>query len=147
MTSEEACKRNCEQERANWVIYSESAGTCLCTEEHIGTMLAVNSQKSKCVNEVYATSALLNKCQNATYLDKQQLTLPLVGLCSVPGAGNTWTRELFQSLTGVYSGSVYRAGSLAKLGFPGETENWENGRTTMIKNHFHTVSGKVEAIA
>ena len=35
--------------------------------------------------------------------------MPKIGLVSFPGSGNTWTRYLIESLTGVFTGSVYTA--------------------------------------
>jgi len=44
----------------------------------------------------------------------------LVALASFPGSGNTWTRTLLEQATGVYTGSIYRDGSLVNAGFEGE---------------------------
>ncbi|KAL4218815.1 WSC domain-containing protein 1 [Mactra antiquata] len=41
---------------------------------------------------------------NVTFLKTPK---PFVALASFPGSGNTWTRQLLEDLTGVYTGSIY----------------------------------------
>lgn len=38
--------------------------------------------------------------------------LPPVALASFPGSGNTWTRQLIESATGIYTGSFYKDSNL-----------------------------------
>ncbi|XP_045138286.1 WSCD family member AGAP003962-like isoform X2 [Portunus trituberculatus] len=46
--------------------------------------------------------------------------LPKVMLLSFPCSGNTWTRYLLEAASGIFTGSIYRDGSLIKKGFLGE---------------------------
>lgn len=43
-----------------------------------------------------------------------------IAIASLPGAGNTWLRHLFQISTGVWTGSVFREVDLFDGGFKGE---------------------------
>ena len=42
--------------------------------------------------------------------------LPITGLVSFPGSGNTWIRYLIESVTGIFTGSVYEDEFLNKTG-------------------------------
>ncbi|CBY35460.1 unnamed protein product [Oikopleura dioica] len=55
---------------------------------------------------------------------------------SYPGSGNTWTRILLEDITGIYTGSIYRDGSLTRGGFKGEGTNPMKGQTMIVKSHF-----------
>ncbi|XP_052790279.1 WSCD family member CG9164-like [Mya arenaria] len=65
--------------------------------------------------------------------------LPVTGLISFPGSGNTWLRHLLQQLTGIGTSSVYCDRSLATTGFPFECEKRWN-RTLAVKSHLFNVS-------
>ncbi|CAG5113590.1 Oidioi.mRNA.OKI2018_I69.chr2.g7680.t1.cds [Oikopleura dioica] len=64
-------------------------------------------------------------------------------LLSVQGSGNTWTRQLLQSMTGYYAGGVYREIDeefdtdelFEKSPFPGEHFAPESGRVLGVKSH------------
>ncbi|XP_053386775.1 WSCD family member CG9164-like [Mercenaria mercenaria] len=60
--------------------------------------------------------------------------LPMTGLVSFPGSGNTWTRHLIQQMTGIGTSSVYCDLQLKKGGFPYECYKKRN-RTVVIKTH------------
>ncbi|CAG5077030.1 Oidioi.mRNA.OKI2018_I69.PAR.g8615.t1.cds [Oikopleura dioica] len=60
----------------------------------------------------------------------------IVPLLSYPGSGNTWTRILLEDATGIYTGSIYSDGSLARGGFKGEGTNPLSGMTMIVKSHF-----------
>ncbi|XP_052766850.1 WSCD family member GA21586-like [Mya arenaria] len=60
--------------------------------------------------------------------------LPLTGLLSFPGSGNTWTRHLIQQMTGIGTSSVYCDSGLRSKGFPFEC-NRELGKTIVVKAH------------
>ena len=60
----------------------------------------------------------------------------VTALASFPGSGNTWTRHLIQQLTGLATGSVYRAPTLACGGFPGESR--QDGSVVVVKTHCPT---------
>lgn len=62
--------------------------------------------------------------------------LPLVGLISFPGSGNTWARHLIQQVSGIGTSSVYCDPSLRKHGFPFECQRRSN-RTIVVKSHRH----------
>ena len=55
---------------------------------------------------------------------------------SYPGSGNTWTRILLEDITGIYTGSIYKDGSLTRGGFKGEGTNPMKGQTMIVKSHF-----------
>ena len=54
------------------------------------------------------------------YLAPKGTFTPPVALVSVPGAGNTWTRHLIETATGIFSGSIYDDRSLFEGGMLGE---------------------------
>lgn len=58
--------------------------------------------------------------------------LPLTGLISFPGSGNTWTRYLIERLTGIATGSVYCA-ERVKKSFIGECSKGRD--VIVIKTH------------
>ena len=60
----------------------------------------------------------------------------VTALASFPGSGNTWVRHLIQQLTGLATGSVYRAPALACGGFPGESR--QDGSVVVVKTHCPT---------
>ncbi|XP_002742011.1 sialate:O-sulfotransferase 1-like [Saccoglossus kowalevskii] len=62
---------------------------------------------------------------------------PIVALASYPCSGNTWTRHLLETATGIYTGSVYHDKNLYQGGFLGEMENWQSGTTLIVKRHSH----------
>ncbi|CAH1799606.1 unnamed protein product [Owenia fusiformis] len=59
--------------------------------------------------------------------------LPITALSSSPGSGNTWTRFLIQQLTGIATGSVYKASWMKQAGYPGE--GLTNGSVVVVKTH------------
>ncbi|XP_042220420.1 uncharacterized protein LOC121865175 [Homarus americanus] len=60
---------------------------------------------------------------------------PVMALVSFPGSGNTWLRYLTETITGVFTGSVYHEETLAKRGFLGERDGHRKGTTLMQKTH------------
>jgi len=61
---------------------------------------------------------------------------PLVMLTSIQGSGNTWTRQLLESATGIYTGSIYNETRIfTENGFKGEIEPMLSGKTIGNKNH------------
>ncbi|KAB7497635.1 WSC domain-containing protein 2 [Armadillidium nasatum] len=58
-------------------------------------------------------------------------------LVSFPRSGNTWTRYLLECATGIFSGSVYDDKDTFNLGYKGELEPYQSGRTLVIKTHTH----------
>ncbi|XP_060603790.1 WSCD family member GA21586-like [Ruditapes philippinarum] len=63
-----------------------------------------------------------------------QTNLPITGLVSFPGSGNTWTRHLIQQMTGIGTSSVYCDGSLKVRGFPHECQH-DMTKTVVVKTH------------
>ncbi|XP_045187965.2 uncharacterized protein LOC123545721 [Mercenaria mercenaria] len=63
-----------------------------------------------------------------------QTVLPITGLVSFPGSGNTWTRHLIQQMTGLGTSSVYCDGGLRARGFPYECDR-DRARTVVVKTH------------
>ena len=58
---------------------------------------------------------------------------PVIALGSVTGSGNSWVRQLLESATGVYTGSVYCDKSYIEAGMIGEGVTTEN--VIAIKTH------------
>lgn len=54
-------------------------------------------------------------CDNKTLLPPG--TAPAIVLGSFPGSGNTWFRQMIETATGVYTGSVYEEEYFFTLGF------------------------------
>ena len=91
--------------------------------------------------EMFITNWAIRKASYATYLHLKNPKVPVVGLISVPGSGNTWTRLLVQKLTGVLSGSVYSDRTLfMEAGLVGESEPWHSRRTSFVKNHLRSIN-------
>ncbi|CAG5104421.1 Oidioi.mRNA.OKI2018_I69.chr1.g1245.t1.cds [Oikopleura dioica] len=75
-------------------------------------------------------------------------------ILSVQGSGNTWTRQLFQSLTGYYAGGVYHEiqdeldndDLYEQSPFPGEHFSPESGRVLGIKSHARGHIRKAHAV-
>ncbi len=84
---------------------------------------------------MFLTDWAIKKCSYAEALDLKQPKIPVLGLVTVPGSGNTWTRSLVQRLTAVLSGSVYARKEVFNRGLYGELEPWNSKRTSFIKNH------------
>lgn len=57
---------------------------------------------------------------------------PLVALASFPGSGNTWTRELLEAITGIYTGSIYTD---TMAFFTGSQLCPTDGRVFIVKTH------------
>nr|XP_053655910.1 uncharacterized protein LOC128704793 isoform X1 [Cherax quadricarinatus] len=68
---------------------------------------------------------------------------PLIPLVSFPGSGNTWLRYLVQTLTGVFTGSVYHDEVLALSGFLGERDGYRQGTTLLQKTHSYPLLPEV----
>ena len=51
---------------------------------------------------------------------------PIVALSSFPGSGNSWVRQLLESATGIYTGSVYCDPAYVQVGMIGENINTNN---------------------
>eukprot|EP00057_Strongylocentrotus_purpuratus_P032628 XP_788295.3 PREDICTED: WSC domain-containing protein 2 [Strongylocentrotus purpuratus] len=66
-------------------------------------------------------------------------TLPLIALASYPRSGNTWTRQLIEKATGIYTGSVYwtteRLMEISKKVFPGGNVDYKGKSTICVKTH------------
>lgn len=62
---------------------------------------------------------------------------PTVGLFSFPNSGNTMTRRLIESITGIFSGSFYFGACYPLAGFHGESLPFDSGFTSVIKGHGH----------
>ncbi|XP_006814719.1 sialate:O-sulfotransferase 2-like [Saccoglossus kowalevskii] len=60
---------------------------------------------------------------------------PLVGLTSFPRSGNTWTRHLIETATGIHTGSLYNANGLYNGGFTAEFDDPSLGRAVVYKAH------------
>jgi len=74
-------------------------------------------------------------CRKDVRLGKEG-EFPLVLLSSIQGSGNTWTRMLIESATGIFTGSKYNERQIyEENGFLGELEPIGNGRTIASKNH------------
>ncbi|XP_045165723.2 WSC domain-containing protein 1-like [Mercenaria mercenaria] len=76
-----------------------------------------------------------NTICNERNVSLSKTALPLTGLVSFPGSGNTWTRHLIQQMTGIGTSSVYCDGSLKKRGFPYECYHKLRNKTVVIKAH------------
>ena len=57
-----------------------------------------------------------------------------VGLLSYPGSGNSWVRQLLETSTGVYTGSVFCDYEYIKAGMIGE--GVRSGNVIAVKTHF-----------
>ena len=58
---------------------------------------------------------------------------PIVALSSFPGSGNSWVRQLLESATGIYTGSVYYDPAYVKVGMLGE--NIRTNDVLAVKMH------------
>ncbi|XP_039267245.2 sialate:O-sulfotransferase 2-like [Styela clava] len=93
-----------------------------------------NSKGQACVRGTpYRTLAPDSKCDNKTLLPAG--TNPPIALASFPGSGNTWFRQMIETATGVYTGSVYDEELIFAHGFIGERLPADSGKTVVIKDH------------
>jgi len=65
-------------------------------------------------------------------------SIPTRALASYPGSGNTWTRFLIESATGIFTGSIYGDTSLGHI-LLGELRNYSDGTTLTQKTHCRTL--------
>ena len=63
---------------------------------------------------------------------------PLVSLSSVPGSGNSWVRQLLESATGIYTGSVWCDSAYVKAGMIGEGVDTNN--VLGVKLHYYNAA-------
>ena len=140
-----ACYEDCSKKQLSIsisVVTLAKATMCYCAPNFLDFLYFIDMDQNisesseKCKHgEVSATQWALENCREAVFLNPQAPVLPQIGLVTIPGSGNTWTRLLFQKLTGILSGSIYRSGDLVRKGLPGETEALTSGKTTMFKMH------------
>ena len=116
---------------------SKNITNCTCVKSIWEIFYKMNDPKNPptCSAQIHITPFGLSTCKHAAFLNPNQTKIPQVALISVPGSGNSWTRCLFQSLSGILSGSVYWSQQNFEMGLYGEMEPWNSRRTTFIKNH------------
>ena len=134
----EGCVKLCNIQQKPIAVYFPGP-FCYCddTLASLSSLSRNTSGKngSACHGKMYLTDWATKQCSYAEFLDPVHPKIPLVGLVTVPGSGNTWSRSLAQRLTGVLSGSVYNSKEVFNRGLPGEFEDWESGKTSFVKNH------------
>ena len=69
-------------------------------------------------------------CKNMSF----QSSGPVVALASFPGSGNSWVRQLLESVTGIYTGAMYCDSSYINAGMIGEGVDTKN--VIAIKAHY-----------
>ncbi|XP_057371251.1 sialate:O-sulfotransferase 1-like [Daphnia carinata] len=78
-------------------------------------------------------------CQHITIQMAQRDSLPKWALTSFPGSGVTWLRQMIESLTGIYTGSVHKGDPLPfrdnNKNYMGITDNPFCGCTIIDKDH------------
>nr|XP_054755389.1 WSC domain-containing protein 2-like [Lytechinus pictus] len=88
---------------------------------------------------VYRTSVPDARCSSINFGSPG--SLPLVALASYPRSGNTWTRELIEKATGLYTGSIYwraeRNLPISNKVFLGGNADYKNHNTICVKTHRH----------
>ena len=137
-----ACRHFCHESLLPLALFHTSQCCCL---KSLGDLvrLGVSSECSNSVYEreihVYLTQTAFDKCSQADFMNPSMPTFPPIGVATIPGSGNTWTRVLLEKLTGVRSGSVYNDGQLHQ-NLKGESESWHSKRVSFIK--FHPENGK-----
>lgn len=93
----------------------------------------VSDFRNGVVKRKYVVQKPFNCTLKAVHLSKSKL--PLTGLLSCPGSGNTWVRHLIQQLTGLGTSSMDCDVQLKKRGFPFECETHKE-RTIAVKSHY-----------
>ena len=135
------CRSICGAKNYSLAVSSTDFGTCQSCS-CIGSLInlsdlhLISEPPSGCRNEVFHTENALNKCSDVAFMDPKKPKFPYIGLATVPGSGNTWTRALLEKLTGVYTGCIgFSAEIYDKRNLRGEREFWKSGTTTFIKYH------------
>jgi len=64
-------------------------------------------------------------------------SIPSRALASYPGSGNTWSRLLIESATGLFTGAIFNS-SNTDISF-GEVREWNDGSTIAQKTHQRTI--------
>ncbi|XP_076824885.1 sialate:O-sulfotransferase 1-like isoform X1 [Clavelina lepadiformis] len=82
---------------------------------------------------VWRTEVPDNRCSTRNFLAKN--AIQDVYVVSFPGSGNTWTRYLLESATGIFTGSIYWDMPLSLAGFLGENDDHIKRRYIAIKSH------------
>lgn len=134
----ESCFMECEIAGFPLVVLTNQR-SCYC-----GLMTHESSQllgRSPCSTTtfnnipVYKTLNEDRRCSTKRFLYPGELTKK-VGLISFPGSGNTWTRHLIESATGIYTGSAYNSDwGLLSGGFMGELLPADSNKVSVIKSH------------
>ncbi|KAH3705598.1 hypothetical protein DPMN_080675 [Dreissena polymorpha] len=70
------------------------------------------------IDRIKETNEVIKQDCRARDVLLSQKPLPVGGLVSFPGSGNTWVRHLLQQLTGIGTASVYCDGTLSRNGSP-----------------------------
>ncbi|KAJ8040170.1 WSC domain-containing protein 2 [Holothuria leucospilota] len=85
---------------------------------------------------LYRTKVPDSRCSKISL--KPKGSMPLIGLASFPRSGNTWTRQLLEHATGIYTGSIYWKAERRKVGskiFLGGNIPFDTGSTLCTKVH------------
>ncbi|KAL4218585.1 WSC domain-containing protein 1 [Mactra antiquata] len=84
------------------------------------------------INDKMMTSNTTKQFECNRNIGYLKTTRPFVALASFPGSGNTWTRELLEDLTGIYTGSIYPD---ILINMPGSHRCPWLGEVYIIKTH------------
>ncbi|XP_072177900.1 sialate:O-sulfotransferase 1-like [Diadema setosum] len=126
---------------------------CYCTNVHRSTSLLRYVDSALC--DVPCTGDRNYDCGGREYFSLYRTSVPdvrcssksvgkdgafpLTALASYPRSGNTWTRQLIEAATGVYTGSIYwkaeRESPISQKVFLGGNDDYHRLHTICVKTH------------
>ncbi|XP_041472338.1 WSC domain-containing protein 2-like [Lytechinus variegatus] len=150
----EACIEACIQLVFTYAALSRGR-ECYCTDVSMKSQFLSYVDSALC--DVRCTGDRYHNCGGDNYMSVYRTSVPdarcstielgapgsfpLIALASYPRSGNTWTRQLIEKATGIYTGSVYWAKEsqmeISKKVFLGGNVDYKKQSTICVKTHMH----------
>ncbi len=125
------CVELCNHHMQMLALFDQEKG-CFCASSP-RTSLWKHNPKGHL--HVYFTDYSLRQCRYVSFMDPQNPKYPPIGVVSIPGSGNTWTRDLLERMCGVVATSIYADGAAMKQNIFGSLESFKSRRATFVKAH------------
>ena len=104
------------------------------TQMRISNITSENGQSQfiQCAGKMMLHELPINRDQHCKKMSFQR-SGSVIALASYPGSGNSWVRQLLESATGIYTGSVYCDSAYVRVGMLGEGVMTQN--VIAVKTH------------
>ncbi|CAK8683719.1 unnamed protein product [Clavelina lepadiformis] len=126
------CILFCDTQKLPLALVDNKNG-CMCGQFNERFNLTSKISCSQTHLKVYRTFSEDTRCGNIRLLSPANYKQ--TALATFPGSGNTWTRYLLESATGIYTGSVYGDTHLRRHGFLAEPPDVSKHRSVVVKDH------------